>query len=363
MAPADFAANRLQGEVERLATPPAKNDTTIYIPDTKPTLAEVTGNPQTATDQKYNRQQPEAMAAHVEQENHNAEAVANYYADTAGSAQELQRMDAARSARAQTNIQNVFGDPQSQRAPADPSPTIDLMQSILDNPRQAERDSVTKTLSSLADKFYDANGEPKTDPYALYGIGEHINDLLRGVGDTETSSAARVLKSELTQVKSSLYDDIEKAAPGFAQYRADYQQDSSQINAMQLLQDARLSLLNKDQHITPARWFTFMKGVVQGRADPMDPASSLSDDQMNRLWNITDQLKRSTFIDAGSPRGSPTSMLQEWGKRFGLSAMREVPLVGNLAADALDRGMRYRSVTKETNRVLNPPLGQQGAVP
>jgi len=358
MEPGELAANRLQGEVERLAAPPPKNDTTIYIPDTKPTLAETTGDPQVATDQRLNRQNPEAIQSHIAQENQNAELTADYFADTAGSAQQLRRLEMERDARAQQNIQNVFGDPQSQRAPADLTPTIDLMQGILNNPRQAERSAVVNTLSSLADKFYDENGDLKTDPYALYGIGEHINDLMKGVGDPETSSAARVLKMELTQIKNSLYDDIEKAAPGFAQYRSQYAQDSQAINSMQLLQDARLSLLNKDQHITPARWFTFMKGIVQGRADPMDPASSLSDDQMDRLWNITDQLKRSTFIDAGSPRGSPTSMLLKWGKNIGTYALREVPVVGNLAADAIGTKMRSRSVVKDMDRFLNPDLGQ-----
>jgi hypothetical protein len=362
-APAEAAAIRQQGEVERLALPPTQNDTAIYIPGTKPTLAEVTGNPRDAMDQAYNRQQPEAMTQHIAQENHNSEVVANYYADTAGSRPALLRMETARDDQAAADIKGVFGDPHDVRAPADPTPTIDLMQGILENPRQGERDAVIKTLTKLADKFYNEDGELKTDPYALYGIGEHINDLLRGVGDTETNSAARVLKRELTQIKESLYSDIEAAAPGFARYRQNYQEASRAIDAMQLLQDARLSLLNKDQHITPAKWFSFMRDIVEGRSDPMDPASSLSEEQMDRLWNITDQLKRSTFVDAGKPRGSWTSMMQEWGGRFARLAAHGVagytfPVVGNLGVEMGVNALRRRNVTNEMNRVLNPDLGQ-----
>lgn len=365
MTEREGAANRLQGETERLAAPPRTNDTTLYIPKTKLTLAEATGDPRAAMDQAYNRQQPEAMQSHTDLENKNAEEVAAYYADTAGSATELNRMDRARDALAKQNIQAVFGDPHSSRAPADPTPTIDMMQGISDNPRQAERDSVVKIINDLTGKFYDAKGNLKTDPYALYGIGEHINDMLRGVGNTETSSAARVLKRELTQIKESLYNDIERAAPGFARYRDDYSRDSKAIDALKLLQDERLSLLNVNQRITPAKWFTFMRNIVEGRSDPMDPASSLSEDQMDRLWDITDHLKRQTFIDAGKPRGSWTSMMQEWGGRFAraaahLAVLPYAPAVGNLGIEMGIAQLRKRSVNKEMNRVLNPDLGQPG---
>jgi hypothetical protein len=358
--PGEAAANRLQGEVERLATPPRQNDPAVYIPGTKPTLAEVTGDPRAAMDQKYNRQQAEAMQSHIEQENHNADAVSDYYADTAGSAHTLERMNVARDERAKENIQQVFGDPHSERPPADPSGVIQFMDDTLADPRMQERDIIQKTIPNLIDRFYNEDGSMKTDPLSLYGIRQHIQDLLNGAGDPETNAAARMLRRELMQVQSRLDDTIEAAAPGFAQYRADYTRDSREIDAMKLLQDERLSLLNKDQHITPAKWFSFMRGIVEGRADPMDPAAALSDDQMNRLWNITDHLKRSTFIDAGKPRDSGTSQLLEWGKRFGMhaGAFMISPGIANLAVPMIERQMKARSISKEMNRVLNPDLGQ-----
>jgi hypothetical protein len=94
----------------------------------------------------------------------------------------------------------------------------------------------------------------------------------------------------------------------------------------------------------------------------MDPASALSEDQMDRLWNITDQLKRQTFVDAGKPRGSWTSMMQEWGGRFARMGAHGVaafvhPGLGNVAVEMATQGLKHRSVLKEADRVLNPDLG------
>jgi hypothetical protein len=43
--------------------------------------------------------------------------------------------------------------------------------------------------------------------------------------------------------------------------------------------------------------------------------------------------------------------------------MREVPVVGNLAADAIGNKMRSRGVVKDMDRFLNPDLGQQATPP
>jgi hypothetical protein len=364
--PADeFAANRLQGETERLAAPPRTNDQTIYVPGTKPTLAEVSGDPRTAMDQAYNAQQPEAMGEHTARANKNADAVADYYADTAGSAQELLRMERAKDERAAANINQIFGSPDDIRPPADATPVIEGIDNVLDHPRQQERGAVTSLLTNLRDRFFNNDGTMKTDPYSLYGIRDHIGDLLNGVGNTETSSAARVVERELMQIRDGVDQAIENAVPGFAKFRAEYSRDSGEISAKKMLQEARLSLLSGTaQHITPAKWFTFMRNVVEGRSDPFDPASHLSEAQMDRLWNITDHLKRSTLIDAGKPRGSWTSMMQEWGGKFARLGAHGVagytfPVAGNLGVEMLIAANRKRNVSREMNRLLNPDLGQQ----
>jgi hypothetical protein len=361
----DFLANRSQGETERVLAEPAIGDKNVYIPGTEQSLAELTGDPVVAMEHQYNRQQPAAAGFHTAREDKNGGLVTAYYADTAESKQQVLRMERDRDTLAQRNIQRVFGDPNSTRPPADPSPTLDLMREMMTNPGQVDRDSVQKTLSTLARKFSDADGNLTTDPLRLYGIGKHINDLLDGVGDTEASSAARVLKRELTLIKNSLYNDIEGAAPGFAKYRADYERDSRAISALKYLQDERMGLTNNlTQHITPSKWMSFMKGVVDGRADPMDPASSLSEDQMDRLWNITDHLKRTTLNDKGKPRGSWTSLLHEIGLRSiarvggHLAAAVTAPVVGNYAVELMNSKLRERDVLKEMNRHLHPDLGQ-----
>jgi ddrB-like ParB superfamily domain len=359
MAREDFLANRLQGEIERLAAPARRNDGNVYIPNTRQSLAEVSGDPVTVWDHHYNRSQPEAMQRHIDRETWNADQVATYFADTAESAPRIRALERERAERAQRNIQAVFGGPNEQRPPADTTPTLTIMRNLMNDPRQAERGAVNNVITRLAERFYDANGNPKTDPYQLYGIGEHINDLLRGVGNVEESSAARVLQRELTLIKNSLYDDIEGAAPGFARYRAEYERDSRAIDALKYLQDERLSLLNVSRRITPSAWLSFMRRTVEGRADPFNPASSLSEDQMDRLWNITDHLKRQDLLNQSKPAGSWTAFMQEWGGRFAklaahAAALHFAPVVGNVGVQLLEHARKQRNVRNEADRLLNP---------
>lgn len=356
---------RFQGEVERFATPPRQNDTTIYIPDTRLTLAEGTGDPRAAMDLAYNRQQPEALLRHTQQENHNADQIAAYYADTGGSRPTLGRMERARDERAEQNKKAAFGDNDAVRPTADPTSVVELMEGILNSPEGQERNVIRRTMPDLIDRFYHEDGTLKTDPLSLYGIRKHIGDLLDGAGDPESSSSARVIRKELMQTREKLDAVIQEAIQEFEKFRSEYARDSGEIEAMKLLQDERLALLNKDLHITPAKFFSFMKRIIEGRADPMDPAYSLSEAQMDRLWNITEHLKRQTFNDAGKPRGSWTSMMQEYGKRFAevaahVAVLPFAPVIGNVGIQMAKDHLRARSVQKEMNRLLTPDFGQQG---
>ena len=361
--PSEADSIRQQGEIERLAMPPRPGDKTVYIKGADPTLAEVTGDPVVAMEQAYNRQQPVANPHHVERETRAADAITEEYANTAGAKITLDRMEEKQDLQAQADIKKVFGEPGSQRPPADPSSTLRLMDDFLDDPRHAERNSIVKILEPLRNKFYDADGDLKTDPYTLYGIGEHINDLLNGVGDTETIGSARALKRELTMIKNDLYNRIEDVAPGFAEYRANYARAASEIAAMRFLQENRLRLLNANLRITPAKWFGFMRDVIEGRGDPMDPAYGLSEAQMDRLWNITDHVKRQMFLETGKPRGSWTSMMQEMGERFGEAAAHAVvghavPVFGNIGVKMGTSYLRKRHAEKEMQRFLYPDLSE-----
>ena len=124
-------------------------------------------------------------------------------------------------------------------------------------------------------------------------------------------------------------------------------------------------LSGKSQTITPAKWFSFMREVVQGRDDPMDPAAGLSEEQMDRLWNITDHLKRETLKDPGF-RGSWTAFMQQIGLRgamnrigqhVGAIAASAIP-GGKFAAELLTEEAKRRDVMRELDRFMNPPTGQ-----
>lgn len=356
MHPAEAQASRTTGEVERLLAPRREGvDTTIYIPGTKPTEAEVSANPFVAAEQKLNRQQPEAVEAHIAQERHNAGLIADYYADTAGSAKMLERMESERKQQATKDLSAAFG----KKSPTDPTAVVDTIDAVLADPRMKERQVIQQYIAPLRGRLFEKDGALKTDPENLYGVREHINDLLSRTGKLNNPGIDRV-ESQLITIKQALDPVIEAGAPGFRRYLDNYISASKPIDAMTYLQDARAGMLDVNQYITPNRFLKFMKDTIEGRAEGgINPAGHLTDAQMDRLWNIMDHLKRQGNIDIANPRGSPTSMLMDWGKKIGRVALHglmlhQAPIVGNMAIQMAEETARKRATVKTMQRVLNP---------
>ena len=97
MTPAEALASRSGGELQRVLAPAKPGvDTTVYVPGTNPTEAEVSGNPTVAFEQKLNRSQnPDP---HVAQEKANNDARVEYYEQAAGTPTQVLRLKEARGA-------------------------------------------------------------------------------------------------------------------------------------------------------------------------------------------------------------------------------------------------------------------------
>jgi hypothetical protein len=76
---------------------------------------------------------------------------------------------------------------------------------------------------------------------------------------------------------------------------------------MEFLQDARNNLFTNGA-VTPAKFQQFMKQIVDARdLRTPHPAQSLTEDQMNNLWNIRDDLRRQASAEKlAATRGSDT---------------------------------------------------------
>jgi transglycosylase-like protein with SLT domain len=354
MTPAEALASRSTGEMQRVLAPAKEGvDTTVYVPGTQPTEAEVSGNPTVAAEQKFNRSRnPDP---HIAQETANNAARVEYYEQTAGTPTQVERLKDARDQQAQADLRAAFGN----KSAADPQPVADTINGILNDPRLGERDAVQKFVAPYLDKLKNADGTLKTDPEALYGIRENITDQLAKNGDPQ-NAGARQVRRQLMAVKGAFDDAIEAAAPGYRQYLDNYSSASQPIEAMEYLQDARPSLTNAQGTMTPAAFDRFMKNTVADRAaGGISPAASLTEDQMDALHNIHSDLKRFQNINLSNPRGSDTNMLGHIASKGGELAAHAAanvvsPLVGSIAVQMGKQVLEKRRTERMTQRVLNP---------
>ncbi len=354
MTPAEELASRSTGEMQRVLDPAKPGiDTTIYVPGTKPTEAEVSGSPNVAAEQKFNRSQN--SDPHIEREQANNAARVEYYDQTAGTPTQVQRMVEERGAQADKDLKAAFGNKQ----PADAQPVVDTINGILSDPRLGERDLVRKYISPYLGKLTNEDGSLKTDPEALYGIRENITDQLSKAGKAETPGVAQASR-QLMQLKASLDDAIESGAPGYRQYLTNFSDASRPIDAMEYLQDARPSLTNAQGTMAPAAFDRFMKNTVTDRASGgIHPATSLTEDQMDALHNIHSDLKRFQNINLSNPRGSDTNMMGQiagaGGRLIAHGAANYVaPVLGSIGVKMAENALQSRRTAKMTDRVLNP---------
>jgi hypothetical protein len=354
MTPAEALASRSTGEMQRVLEPAKPGiDTTIYVPGTQPTEAEVSGNPTVAAEQKFNRSRnPDP---HIAQETANNAARVEYYEQTAGTPTQAERLKDARDQQAQADLRSAFGN----KSAADAQPVVDTINGILSDPRLGERDAVLKFVAPYLDKLTNEDGTLKTDPEALYGIRENITDQLAKNGDPQ-NAGARQVRRQLMAVKGALDDAIEAAAPGYRQYLDNYSTASRPIEAMEYLQDARPSLTNAQGTMTPAAFDRFMKNTVADRAaGGISPAGALTDDQMGVLHDIHSDLKRFQNINLSNPRGSDTNMLGHLASKGGELAAHGLanyvsPVLGSVALQMGKNVLEKRRVERVTQRVLNP---------
>jgi hypothetical protein len=354
MAPAEAAASRATGEMQRVLAPAKEGiDTTEYVPGVKPTEAEVSANPTVAAEQKFNRSRnPDP---HIAQEKANNDARVEYLDQTAGTPTQVQRLKDARQEQANANLEKAFQD--NQRS--DVRPVVDTINGILGDPRLGERDLIRQYVSPILDKLSDASGTLKDNPKSLYGIREDVADKLSKSFASKDPSVTQV-RPQLVEIKDVLDQAIEGGAPGYKKYLSDYAESSRPIDAMEYLQDARKTLTNANGTLMPGAYHRFMVNTVADRAARgINPAKSLTEDQMNVLHNIHSDLKRMNNINLSNPRGSDTNMLGHIASRGGELAAHGVanvvsPVLGSIAVQMGKNALVARQTSKMTQRVLNP---------
>lgn len=258
-----------------------------------------------------------------------------------GTPDDLNALEAARSANTQQTYNAAFGP--GQTASVNAQPVLDKIDEILRSP-EGLRSDIADPLRRLRDMFYerdpltgqlpaDANGNPIrtliTDPERLYQVRRDINDSMRGPMANSNLPNARAASHLLGDVQNTLDDTIAGGAPNYPAYMQQYQAQSKEINAMKFLQGRNLTDANGDT--TLVKVDGAIKAAERDRnLDPrMRPADALTDDQMSQLFTLRDDLRRQANETKGKALGSDTQ------QNFSTSAF-----VNNLVSPAARLGAR-----------------------
>ena len=300
MTPAQAEASRATGFNYRLSQQaPLHYDDTVYVPGSTPTLAEATADPALAAQQRVIAPGNEDFAL---KDRLNNEARLDYFDNIAGTPTTVETMKAARSAQADTDLAAAFAN----KGTADAQPVVDAIQSILAGPA-GKRGPVIDAMNKALAPLYDAKGALETDPEMLYGARQNVTDLLSKTAAQE-KPGLRLATSQLAQVKDALDAAIEPAAPGYQQYLQNYSNASRPIDAQEVLQGYRPSLLDAKGNMQLNRVNQMMKSVGQHMAAPgTNPAKSLTDDHVDQLFNLRQDLLRQSNRDMQRPAGSDTA--------------------------------------------------------
>lgn len=186
----------------------------------------------------------------------------------------------------------------ANKGEADVSGPAGVVEDLMKSPAK-QNDNLMPELKSIQKKL---DGE--TDPEQLKGIADNIDSTMSklntdGKGDRQTLRA-------LDQVKQSIFEAIEDAAPGFRAAQAAWAKHSRGIDEMTYLQGRKLTDLQGNPTLGNIR-STLDDISKKQRSDKFNPADSVTDENIAILRKMHDQMQREQLTQsAGKALGSNT---------------------------------------------------------
>lgn len=355
MAPREAAASQARAENYRLNDSAVKGmDKTEYVPGVVPTAAEVMGNADLSTEQKYITQSPGQVERMRAQQSANNDARIEHFDSLAGDPVIVNTLKEARDTQAQQDLAAAWANKQ----PVSPAPVVERIDQALSGP-DGKLSAVRTALTKVRDLLSDSEGKPETDPEVLYGARREVANMLGKAAQQETPTLKDATR-QLQAVKDSLDQAIEKGAKGYKQYLQNYSEASKPIDVHELLLEARPDLINgASGHMTFAKVHSLMKRVVaQRQSSGTNPAKSIDDATMEGLWNLHHDLRRLGNIDLGKARGSDTNMMGRMGGALGLgtahvAANALLPVAGSFMVNEAKNALADRRINKRVNRLMD----------
>jgi hypothetical protein len=237
-----------------------------------------------------------------------------------------------------------------------------------------------KAIQDAAQK--DDGSGLETDPRQANAVRRAIIYMQSKVGQSENIGYADPsVMAALTRVKDVLTKQVEPVAPGFTEANANYAKARQALDAREALQEYEPKLYTGPLgNMTFGPMHRLMGDVIAGRdpAAPMNPYKALTEEQMNRLKSLHDDLQRvASAEELARAAGSDTSpTLFDMAKRAAKSGMSTLggAAVGGVVGQiyppaaipaamftktALDNLFSQRAVaqaTAEHGRLLQPDL-------
>jgi hypothetical protein len=339
LTPAEELAYRSTAEGQKLLEPQSYGapDNTAYVKGVVPNVAETSQTAAAARELKtLKTMNPDVGEEAANIQASNSDARQQHFQQLAGSDVDVANAKARRDAQMEADTDAAW----QNKTDADTQPVLNVASEILAG-RAGRQDIVRKAVNAVVRKLYDDDGQPITDPEILYGVGDQINNLLNknDAGGQKENAAAT---AQLMALKTSLYDVIEQAAPGFKQALDNYHKASIPIDEMTALQKFEPRLFDANSRMTYAKVQTMMRQIVDSRQAPgLNPYKSISDDTMAGLWNLRDDLRRSASADnlARTPGGSDTmqnaaDVARATAAGVGRTALAVIPGVGSAMSRA-----------------------------
>lgn len=366
MPRAEMIAQRATAErAKAQETQPPGIDANNYVPGVNPTEAHMMQTAKTARDEKtLEREMPQEFQ---DMRRANNEVRSDYIKDISGTDTLVRRAEETRGIQADKDLKAAWAN----KSPADPAPVMETAQAILES-EDGRRAAVRNAVNSVTREMVDAKGKPITDPQLLYGVRKSIDDMLSPEGMRDTPLNARV-KSNLLALKESLDGVIEPAAPGFRQYLNNFSEASRPIDEMNVLQEyVNKKLFDTRNNLTYSGVQRMMRDLVEARSsNDINPAHSITDETMGKLWALRDDLRRvASSEDMAKARGSDTAAnIIDTIKHVAATTAKGVGHAAAFAAtggnpianmaltsglNALTRNSRARTLQKGVDRALNP---------
>lgn len=180
--------------------------------------------------------------------------------------------------------------------PVDASGLTLAIQKLLAGP-EGKQGAVRNTLNNVLQSLHDGEGNLESAPSMVYGARKNLTDLLKkGVkGTGDMADDVRASKQILSSLLPAFDETISSGAPKFSsEYLPQYAEMSRPIDQMEFLQRYQTGakkITDGDGYLQPMKVQKMLDDVLQGQKAPgVNPAKSLTDEQIQNIVNVRNEL-------------------------------------------------------------------------